>query len=65
MNEDQSFHECMPIGLAVSLAQNIDAVNNFSLLSKEERAAVLEKARKTTTKAEMIAIVSDIANKNK
>lgn len=55
----------MPIGLAVSLAQNIDAVNNFSLLSKEERAAVLEKARKITTKAEMIAIVSDIANKNK
>ncbi|MBR6557795.1 MAG: hypothetical protein IKT70_02160 [Clostridia bacterium] len=65
MTEDQNSHECMPIGLAVSLAQNIDAVNNFSLLTKEERASVLDKARRTTTKAEMIAIVSDIAKRNR
>ncbi len=51
----------MPIGLAMLLAQNDDAMRSFAMMHEKDRIKVLSRARSLTAKAEMQALVNGIA----
>lgn len=51
----------VPIGFGMALAQNEKAVNAYAMMTKEQKQAVLEKARGARSKREMHQIVSAIA----
>ncbi len=59
MNE--YFDRSMPIGLAMMLAQNNDAMRNFALMDARDQRAVLDRARTVSSKAQMQALVGGIA----
>jgi len=59
MNE--YYDRSMPIGLAMMLAQNNDAMRNFAMMSAEEQQRVLGRARNVGSRAQMQALVSGIA----
>ena len=59
MNE--YYDRSMPIGLAMMLAQNNDAMRNFALMDESDQRAVLERARRAQSKAQMQALVGGIA----
>ena len=47
----------LPIGLAMSLAEDEEAMRRFALLSDQEREQVVEKARQADSRDEIQAIV--------
>ncbi len=51
----------MPIGMAMSMAQNPDAMTVFGRLSETERADFINRAKAVRTKDEMTRIVGEIA----
>ena len=51
----------MPIGLAMSIAQNSDAMTVFGTLSESQRAEFIKRAKSVRTKEEMTKIVGEIA----
>lgn len=55
------YDRSMPIGLAMMLAQNNDAMRNFALMSDTEQRAVLDRARSVSSKAQMQQLVGGIA----
>ena len=59
MNE--YYDRSMPIGLAMMLAQNNDAMRRFALMSEQDQHRVLDRARSVSSKAQMHALVSGIA----
>ena len=51
----------VPQGFGMALAQNEQAVNAYAMMTKEQKDAVLTRARNAKSRAEMRQIVSDIA----
>lgn len=51
----------MPIGLAMSLAEDEEAMRRFALLSEHERDQVVTKARLAGSRDDMLAIVHSLA----
>lgn len=51
----------VPVGFGMALAQNEDAVNAYAMMTREQKDAVLAKARNAKSRREMQQIVSDIA----
>lgn len=56
-----SYDRSMPIGLAMMLAQNNNAMRNFALMSEADQRAVLDRARSVSSKAQMQQLVGGIA----
>ena len=54
----------IPLGLGMALAQNVPAFEEFSNMSESQRKAVIEGARKVTSKQEMQSYVSNLTNGN-
>ncbi len=52
----------LPMGFCMSLAQNEQSLNKFSEMTDTEKAAVIERARRAASKAEMNAIVASITD---
>lgn len=50
----------MPLGFGFALAQNPDAMKQFSTLSDSQRSELLEKAHSVSSKAEMQALVNNL-----
>ncbi|MBQ8398232.1 MAG: hypothetical protein IJX53_08590 [Clostridia bacterium] len=59
MNE--YYDRSMPIGLAMMLAQNNDAMRNFALMSETDQQRVLDRARSVSSKTQMRELVGNIA----
>lgn len=54
-------HEGLPLGLGFALAQDPEAMQNFSSLPAERRAELIQRARSVTSKPEMQTLVSEIS----
>lgn len=54
----------IPAGFAMALAQNEGAVNAYAMMTKEQKQAVLQKARSARSRREMGQIVAGIAEEN-
>ncbi|MEE0930082.1 MAG: hypothetical protein UIM53_03705 [Acutalibacteraceae bacterium] len=52
----------IPLGLAMSLASNEQAMKQYSGMTKEERMAVQTEAKQALSKSEMKRIVQNIAD---
>lgn len=50
----------IPLGFAMALAQNPEALERFALLSKEEKKSLTERAKHADSKEEMQQIVDSI-----
>ncbi len=55
----------IPMGFSMALAQNTHALEAFSAMSMDEKRAVIEKARRVTSKKEMNELVGGISGKNR
>lgn len=53
-------HE-LPLGFGFALAQNPEAMANFSSLSPNQQSEILEKAHNVSSKREMQALVRDLS----
>ena len=51
----------VPLGLGMAFAQNVQAMNQFASLSKEQQQAILNKAGTIKSKQEMQSFVQSIA----
>lgn len=51
----------VPIGFGMALAMNETAVNAYAMMTKEQKDAVLAKARSVRSEQEMHQLVSSIA----
>lgn len=52
----------IPLGLAMSLALNEQAMRQYSSMTKKQRMAVQEEAKQALSKSEMQRIVQNIAD---
>lgn len=52
----------MPLGLSFGMAMNEDAMEHFAKMSKSEKKKVTDKAREVTSRAQMDAIIRDVAD---
>lgn len=52
----------MPLGLAMTLALNEEAMKQYSAMTTKQRMAVQAKARQALSKSEMQRIVQNIAD---
>lgn len=50
----------IPLGFGFALAQNPEAMECFTALSKEERNVIIEKAHNVTSRQEMKALVNSL-----
>lgn len=55
----------MPMGFTFSMSANEKAMNNFARMNEEERAKVIEKARKVSSKHEMEKLIQDLGERDK
>ena len=55
------YDKCMPIGLAMMLAQNNSAMQNFARMSEDEQYDVLERAKVMRSRRDMRRLVGEIA----
>jgi len=51
----------LPIGFGMALAMNPDALSVYSAMTKEQKRAVLDRARNARSEQEMQRIVNSIA----
>ena len=51
----------VPIGFGMALARNEAAVNAYAMMTKEQKNAILAKARAARSQAQMQQLVADIA----
>jgi hypothetical protein len=61
--DKQNFSDEIPMGFAMSLAQNSKAMRNYALMSDDERQNVNKRAANAGSKKEMRGIVSEIAER--
>ncbi|MEA4832404.1 hypothetical protein SDC9_113688 [bioreactor metagenome] len=54
----------LPLGLGMALAQNIDAMQYFTSLLREEQQAIINKAHDVESKQEMQAFVDELSRKS-
>ena len=52
----------VPLGFGMALAQNIEALDKFSQLTKSQQQAYINGSRKVNSKQEMQAYVNGLAN---
>ena len=52
----------LPIGFAMALAQNTQAMQRFGTMTEQERSSILTRAHNARSEAEMTRIVSSIAS---
>ena len=52
----------LPLGFTFALAQNPDAMRNFSLMSESEKSEILQKAHSVSSKSQMQALVNDLSD---
>ena len=50
----------VPIGFGMALAQNEEAMNTFTMMTKEEKQAIWNKAHSAQSEQEMHQIVNNI-----
>ena len=55
----------MPVGFAMALAMNQDAMQKFATLSEEEKHEIVEGTHAVKSKQEMHRYVNDIISKKK
>ncbi|MBE6933366.1 MAG: hypothetical protein E7464_08310 [Ruminococcaceae bacterium] len=53
----------LPLGFSFALGQNPEAMQRFTVLTTEERSALLQKAHNVASKAEMRQLVQDLSNR--
>ncbi len=51
----------VPIGFAMAMSENLDAMKNFSSLSQEEQSQIILKARSMNSKQEMHDFVNSLS----
>ncbi len=51
----------IPLGFGMALAMNEAAVNAYAMMTREQKAAVLNRAHKTQTRQEMQILVDGLA----
>ena len=51
----------VPVGFGMALAQNETAVNAYAMMTKEQKQAILSRARSAHSEQEMHRIVAEIA----
>lgn len=51
----------MPLGLGMALAQNLDAMNLFASMTKEQQQRIIEHTHTINSKQEMNAFVQSIS----
>lgn len=51
----------VPIGFGMALAQNEKALNAYAVMTKEQKASVLEKAHHAASEEQMRQLVAEIA----
>lgn len=59
MSDDKNMQ--LPEGLGFSLAMNLEAMQNFSNLSEDEKKKVIAQSREVESKSEMSQLVDRIA----
>jgi hypothetical protein len=52
----------MPLALGLALSQNLDAMNRFSALSREEQQGIIRNTENIKSKKEMRAYVQSLVN---
>lgn len=52
----------LPLGLAMSLAQNEAAMNRFTSMTEMEKQAIIEQSHQVKSKREMQQLVSQLGN---
>lgn len=52
----------LPLGLAMSLAQNEAAMNRFTSMTEAEKQAIIEQSHQVRTKREMQQLVARLGN---
>ena len=52
----------MPLGLGMALAKNVNAMNYFSALSKEQQDAIISHTHEIKSKREMQDYVNNLSN---
>ena len=57
-------HDQIPSGFVAALIRNEQAVNAYAMMTKEQKSAVLQKARATRTKAEMDRLTAQLARES-
>ena len=53
----------LPLGFTFALAQNPDAMRNFSLMSESEKSEILQRAHSVSSKSQMQALVNDLSDR--
>lgn len=51
----------MPLGFVNALAKNENAMKKFAIMEKDEKDALLEKARNVSSKKEMQSLINSIS----
>ncbi|MBQ7821323.1 MAG: hypothetical protein IJ391_03470 [Clostridia bacterium] len=62
--DKQRMPDEIPMGFAMSLAQNANAMRMYALMDEDERQSINERAAHAHSKSEMRSIVNEIARKN-
>lgn len=55
----------MPVGFAMALAMNPDAMQKFATLSEEQKQGIIERTHAVKSKEEMHRYVNSLVNGNK
>ncbi len=53
----------IPIGLAMAMAQNVEAMKIFGMMSEDEQEKIISRARGAHSKSEMHSIVNSLTEK--
>ncbi len=56
------FDDSLPMGFAMGLAMDLDAMNRFSNMTEAEKEELLNRARDAKTKNEMQRIISQLSS---
>ena len=57
-----NFDDSLPMGLAMGLAMDLDAMNRFSNLSEAKKEELLNRARDAKSKDEMQGIIDELSH---
>ena len=63
MIEVMSMDNELPLGFAMALAMNQDAMQNYEALSREEKASIMQKSHAINSRQEMWRLVSGLAGR--
>lgn len=55
-------NDTLPVGFAMGLAMDLDAMNHFSNLTEAEKEEILNRAKDATSKDEMKKIIGQLSS---